>query len=74
MGCQTVPKNRNPRLSKRRGEKRKVTVKMMRISKMMVPVVSRYRKRVRKRWKKVRKEKMRVNRKATLIVGSIRKR
>jgi len=74
MGCQTVPKNRNRRLSKRRGEKRKVTVKMMRISKMMVVVVSKYRKRERKRWKKVRKEKMRVNRRETLTVGSIRKR
>ena len=74
MGCQTVPKNRNPRLSKRRGEKRKVTVKMMRISKMMVPVVSKYRKREKRRWKKVRKEKMRVNRREILTQGSIRKR
>jgi len=74
MGCQTVPKNRSRSSSKRRGEKRKVTVKMMRISKMMVPVVSKYRKRERKRWKKVRKEKMRVNRREILTQGSIRKR
>jgi len=74
MGCQTVPKNRSRSSSKRRGEKRKVTVKMMRISKMMVPVVSKYRKRGKRRWKKVRKEKMRVNRRETLTVGSIRKR